>query len=72
MSILYHTITPEQLKGQSVAYITRVFVEKDGEATCLETRVFPITNPQDFKSTYDRADLYGRLTVADLKKGGAK
>ncbi len=72
MSILYYTITHEQLKGQSVAYILRVFIEKDSEATCLETRVFPITNPQNFKSTYDRADLYGKLTVADLKKGGAK
>ena len=72
MSILYYTITHEQLKGQSVAYILRVFIEKDSEATCLETRVFQITNPQNFKSTYNRADLYGKMTVAALKKGGAK
>ena len=72
MSILYYTITPEQIKGQFIAYILRVFIEKDSEATCLETRVLPITNPQNFKSTYDRADLYGKLTVANLKKGGAK
>lgn len=72
MSYLYHTITPHHHKGELIAYVLRVFIKKGRDVNCLETRVFPINNPQNFKSTYDLADLYGKLTVADLKKGGAK
>ena len=72
MSYLYHTITPHHHKGELIAYVLRVFIKKGCDVTCLETRAFPITNPRNYKATHNRADLYGKMTVSTLKKGGVK
>ena len=63
MSLAYYTITPQKLKNQLVAQIFRLFAES-GE--CLETKVFPIRNPQNVQAAYDEADLYGKLSVSIL------
>jgi hypothetical protein len=72
MSYLYYEIAPYGSKGELTAYILRVFIKKGGHITCLETKAFPITNPRNYKATHKRADLYGKMTVAALRKGGAK
>ena len=72
MSYLYHTITPHHHKGELIAYVLRVFIKKGRDVTCLETKAVPITNPRNYKATHNRADLYGKMTVSTLKKGGVK
>lgn len=72
MSYLYHTITPHHHKGELIAYVLRVFIKKGRDVTCLETKAFPITNPRNYKATHNRADLYGKMTISTLKKGGVK
>ena len=65
MSLCYYTITPQPEKSP-VAFIFRLFVEKNDEPTILETKNFPIRNPNDVQSSYDEADLYGRLSCSVL------
>ena len=72
MSYLYHTITPYHHKGELIAYVLRVFTKKGRDVTYLETKAFPITNPRNYKATHNRADLYGKMIVSTLKKGGVK
>ena len=68
MSLCYYTITPQPEKSP-VAFIFRLFAEKNDEPTILETKNFPILNPNDIQRAYDEADLYGRLSCAVLMSG---
>ena len=65
MSLCYYTITPQPEKSP-VAFIFRLFAEKNDEPTILETKNFPILNPNDIQRACDEADLYGRLSCAVL------
>ena len=65
MSICYFTVTPEPAVNP-VAYICRVFMDKNDECTLLETKAFPIRNPKNPQITYGEADLYGQLSVSAL------
>jgi hypothetical protein len=65
MSICYFTVTPEPAVNP-VAYICRVFMDKNDECTLLETKAFPIRNPNNPQITYGEADLYGQLSVSAL------
>ena len=55
--------TPEK---NPVAYIFRLFSETCGTMDCLETKAFPIRNPNNPQITYGEADLYGQLSVSAL------
>lgn len=65
MSICYFTVTPEPAVNP-VAYICRVFMDKNDECTLLETKAFPIRNLNNPQITYGEADLYGQLSVSAL------
>lgn len=65
MSICYFTVTPEPAVNP-VAYICRVFMDKNDECTLLEIKAFPIRNPNNPQITYGEADLYGQLSVSAL------
>ena len=65
MSLCYYTITPQPEKSP-VSFIFRLFVEKNDEPTILETKNFPIRNPNDAQSSYAEADLYGQLSGSAL------
>lgn len=65
MSICFYTITP-QPEQNPVAYIFRLFSDTCGTTDCLETKAFPVTNPQNPKATEETASLYGDLCVADF------
>ena len=65
MSICFYTITP-QPEQNPVAYIFRLFSDKDGYSKLINTRAFPVTNPQNPKATEETASLYGDLCVADF------
>lgn len=65
MSICYFTVTPEPAVNP-VAYICRVFMDKNDECTLFETKAFPIRNPNNPQITYGEADLYGQLSVSAL------
>ena len=65
MSICFYTITP-QPEQNPVAYIVRLFSDKDGYSKLIITRAFPVTNPQNPKETEEIASLFGDLCVADF------
>lgn len=65
MSICYFTVTTEPAVNP-VAYICRVFMDKNDECTLLETKAFPVRNPHHTKETKDEAELYGQLSVSAL------
>ncbi|EEG33859.1 hypothetical protein FAH67_00570 [Neisseria flavescens] len=65
MSICFYTITP-QPEQNPVAYILRLFSDKDGYSKLINTRAFHVTNPQNPKATEETASLYGDLCVADF------
>lgn len=64
-TFVYYTITPQPEKNP-VAYIFRLFSETCGTTDCLETKAFPIRNPNNPQITYGEAHLYGQLIVSEM------
>ena len=64
-TFVYYTITPQPEKNP-VAYIFRLFSENYETTDCLETKAFPIRNPNNPQITYGEAHLYGQLIVSAM------